>query len=50
MRRKAAADVDALRVVDVVASFQLDSLVVVRALSLPMALTSIVSAVEYLYT
>ena len=29
MRRKATADVDSLRIVDVVASFQLDSLVVV---------------------
>ena len=33
MRRKATADVDSLRIVDVVASFQLDSLVVVSSAS-----------------
>ena len=37
MRRKGAADVDSLRIVDVVASFQLDSLVVVSPIA-PKAL------------
>ena len=35
IKRRAATDVDALRVVEVVATFQLDSLIAVRGHSMP---------------
>ena len=47
MRRKGAADVDSLRIVDVVASFQLDSLVMVSPTNNPQS-TSPAAAISTL--